>query len=210
MDEKHKAIQKKHELEQHEVKQVLEFLTRYGKLIGAGLIVACAVVLVSRGIAYKKAQKISEAEQMLSSAQTPEQIEEVINNYKSTPTAPAALLHLARTHFNNGDTAAARANYERFVKDYKKHSLKPQADFGLAYCTEAEGNFDAAAKQLKEFIEKNANSYLIPSATIAMARCIEQTGDLKAARIILEDFLAANPDSQWVNTAENALTQLDK
>lgn len=210
MDEKHKTIQKKHELEQHEVKQVLEFLTRYGKLIGAGLLTASIVVIASRTYASHKAKTFAEAEEMMLNAKTPEQIEEVVNNYKSTPTAPVALLNLAKTHFNNGDTAAARANYERFIADYQKNPLLPQAKFGLAYCSEAEGDFNGAAQQFETFLKDNPEHYLTAPATLSMARCLEHAGNQEASRIILEDFLISSTDSQWAGAAENALQQIEE
>jgi len=207
---KHEEIQKKHKLEQHEVKQVLEFLKRYGKLIGAGVVAATVVVLGSHTVAANKATKIAEAEQMLFSAQTPQQLEELVNNYKSTATAPAALLTLAKTLFNQGETAQARTQYERFMADYKKSDLLPVAVFGLAYCTEAEGRFDDAVSEFKEFLADNPNHYLKSPAVLAVARCLEQAGRTDEARITLEDFLAENADSHWSGSAEASLQQLGK
>lgn len=204
----HKDVQKQHELEQHEVKQVLDFLKRYGKLIGAGIIAATVAVVASHGMAARKAAKIAEAEQMLQAAVTPQQLEDVVNNYKSTPTAPAALLDLAKTLFNDGETAQARAQYERFVKEYKSSDLLPMATFGLAHCTEAEGNFAAAADEFKDFLAANSGSYLEAPATIALARCLEQAGQKEEARIALEDFLAMNAASPWSDPAEAALERL--
>ena len=206
----HDELQKKHELEQHEVKQVLNFLKRYGTLIGAGVIAATVAVLASRALAANKAAKITEAEQMMISAQTPQQLEEVVNNYKSTPTAPVALLNLAKALFNEGETAQARAQYERFVDDYKKSDQLPVAMFGLAYCTEAEGRFDEAATELEDFLADNPGHYLESSAVLAMARCLEQAGRIDEARIVLEDFLTQNSASRWAGAAEVSLQQLGK
>lgn len=206
----HDEVQKKHELEQHEVKQVLDFLKRYGKLIGAGIIAAAVAVLASRGIAANKAAKIAEAEQMLLSAQTPQQLAEVVDNYKSTPTAPTALLNLAKTLFNEGETAQAREQYERFIDDYKKSDDLPIAVFGLAYCTEAEGRFDEAADEFKSFLADNPGHFLESPAVLAMARCLEQAGRFDEARIVLEDFLAQNAGSRWAGAAEVSLQQLAK
>ncbi len=207
---KHNEVQKKNELEQREVTQVLDFLKRYGTLIGAGILAAAITVLASKALASNKAAKIAEAEQMLITAQTPKQLEDVVNNYKSTPTAPAALLDLAKTLFNQGDVAQARTQYERFVDDYTNSDLLPMAVFGLAYCTEAEGNFDAAANEFKDFLSDNPGHYLESAAILALARCQEQAGRLDDARITLEDFLAENADSQWTGAAETSLQQLDQ
>lgn len=207
---KHDEVQKKREIEQHEVKQVLDFLKQYGKLIGAGIVAAAVAVLVSRGMAANKAAKIAEAEELLFAARSPQQLQELVNEYKSTPTAPVALLDLAKTLFNNGDIAQARAQYERFMSDYKKSDLRPIAVFGLAHCTEAEGRFDEAANEFKEFLSDYPEHYLNSPAVLSVARCLEQAGRIDEARITLEDFLAENADTQWAGPAEVSLEQLDK
>ncbi len=210
MDTQHTEIEKKHQLEQHEVKQVLEFLKRYGALIGAGVVTAAITLLISRGIATHRNNTISEAEQMLISAQTPEQIEEVVNNYKSTPTASSALLSLAKIHYNNGNYTAARAQYERFIKEYKNDPALPLAKYGLAYCTEAQGSFDSAATQFETFLAENAGHYLSAPATLARARCLELAGKIDESRIVLENFLVENGESKWAGSAESQMQQLNK
>lgn len=199
---------KDHELEQHEVAQVLDFLKHYGKLIGIGILAAAVAILVSKGCAQHKVSKLAQAEELLLKAQSPQQLEEIVTRYGSTPAAPVALLNLAKTHFNNGDFFQARAQYERFLKEYKTHELCPIADFGLASCSEADGDFDGAITQLAAFIEVQEGHYLQPAATLALARSMEQANRLDEARIVLEDFLAENATSQWAGQAENALQQL--
>ena len=206
----HADLQKDHELEQHEVKQILDFLKHYGKLVGIGLLAATVAILVSKGCARQKTEKMARAEELLMSAQSPQQLDDVVNRYGSTPAAPVALLNLAKTHFNNGDIFQARAQYDRFLKEYKKHDLSPIADFGLASCSEADGDFDGAITQFKAFIETQKGHYLQSPAILALARSLEQANRLDEARIVLEDFLAENATNQWASQAENALEQLEE
>jgi len=205
---KHDNLQAAHELEQHEVKQVLNFLKHYGKLIGIGLLVAVVTILASRGFARQKTEKLAQAEELLASALSPQQLEEVVDRYGSTPAAPVALLNLAKNYFNEGDFFQARAQYDRFLKDYKKHELRPVAEFGLASCSEADGDFDGAMALFSAFIEAHDTDYLQPLATIGLARSMEQAGHPDDARIALEDFLTENPDSRWIGQAKNRLEQL--
>lgn len=209
-DQENKPQHDHHELEQHEVKEVLRFLTRYGKLIGAGVLAAIVTVLVSRGLAQHKATKLAEAEKLLMAAQTPQQLEALVENYSSTPAAPVALLDLAKTTFNSGDAVQARAYYEQFLKKFKNHDMRPVAELGLAYCTEADGDFDAAVDQFATFAKENTGSYLEPMAVLSIARCMEQAGRVDDARIVLEDFLAGNPGSSWAGSVESALKFLGK
>lgn len=204
----HDQVQKHRELEQHEVKQVLDFIKSYGKLIVAGAVVAAVTMIATRVYHAKKAADIVAAEQMLLTARTPQQLEELVDKYKSTPTAPVVLLELAQTLFNQGDFAQARAQYERFLNDYKKSDLLPIAVFGLAHCTEADGRFDDAANEFKDFLADYPDHYLKSPAVLSVARCLQQAGRLDDARITLEDFLAENADSQWAGPAENSLDQL--
>ncbi len=204
----HNDLQKNHEFEQHEVKQVLEFIKQYGKMIGIGLLAAVVAVLVSRGVSHQKTEKTIQAEALLLKAQAPQQLEEIVNDYKSTPAAPVALLDLAKTHFNNGDYFLARAQYERFLQEYKNHELRSIADFGLASCSEADGDFDGAIAQFTAFIEAQKGHYLQSPAILALARSMEQANRLDEARIVLEDFLTENPASPWAGQVENALKEL--
>jgi predicted negative regulator of RcsB-dependent stress response len=206
----HDDLQKKQALEEHEVKEVVGFLKRYGKLIGTGILAATVTVIASKGCASYKASRLVKAEQALMSARTPQQLEEVVNQYGSTPSAPVALLNLAKTYFNIGETAQARVQYERFIKKYKKHDLRPVAELGLAYCTEADGDFNGAAAQFADFSGKHSGSYLHPMAVLSISRCMEQAGRIDEARIVLEDFLAENAGTAWAGSAEGALKQLNE
>lgn len=201
--------QEHQQLEQHEVAEVLSFLKRYGKLIGAGILTAIVVVLVSRGLTHHKTSKMAEAENLFVHAQTAEQLEEVVERFDSTPTAPVALLNLAKVSYNRGQTEAAREHYSRFIKEYKKHEMLPVAELGLAYCTEADGDFTGAAQQLSDFLENHSGHYLESAATIALARNQKLAGQMAEARITLEDFLAMNPESVWTGTVEAELQKLN-
>lgn len=204
----HTDLQHKQAREEHEVKEVVGFLKRYGKLIGTGIAAAALTVIAARIYTNHKASVLAKAEQLLMTARSPEQLEEVVSKYSSTPTAPVALLDLAKTYFNAGDTAQARAQYQRFLKKYKQHDMQPIAELGLAYCTEADGDFNGAAALFAAFAQKHSSSYLHPTAVLGIARCMEQAGRIDEARIVLEDFLAENAGTSWAGTAESALKAL--
>jgi TolA-binding protein len=206
----HDDLQKKHEMEKHEVTEVVGFLKRYGKLIGIGVLAAAVTVIASMGFANYKASQLTKAEQALMTAKTPQQLEEVVTKYSSTPSAPAALLDLAKTLFNMGDYAQARVQYERFLKKYSKHDMRPTAEIGLIYCTEADGDFNGAAVQFADFAKKHSSNYLYPTAILSVARCMEQAGRKDDARVVLEDFLTQNAGSAWAGAAESALKELAK
>lgn len=208
MEQPHGDLQKQQELEQHEVQEVLGFLRRYGSLIGAGVAAAALVALGSMGFRHYQAGRTAAAEQALMAARTPEELAEIVTRYGSTPAAPAALLNLAKTEFNNGETAQARAHYEQFLQDFRKNDMKPVAELGLAYCSEAEGDFNGAAKAFLAFAEAHAGHWLHPSSVRGAARCLKQANRSDEARILLEDFLTYNPGSRWTGAVEDDLQQL--
>lgn len=210
MEHSHNDPQKQQELEQHEVTEVLGFLKRYGKMIGAGIAAAAIVSIGSTGYRHHQVSRTVAAEQALRQAQTPEDMEEVISRYRTTPVAPTALLELAKFRFNNGETAQARAQYERFLKEYKKDELRPSAELGLAYCAEADGDFGGAAQAFRAFAETHTDHWLRPVALLGLARCTKEAGRTDEARIMLEDFLTENAGSRWAGSAENALKELTK
>lgn len=204
------STQHKNSLEQHEVKEVLGFLKRYGSLIGTGILAAALTLIGSTLYSQRQAEKRVTAEEQLLRAQTPQQIEEALNKYKSAPSAPVALLNLAKIYYNQGDAAQARTQYERFLKDYKNSDMRPFAMLGLAYCTEADGKLNEAASQFADIAEKNPSSVVYPVAVLGKARCLSQVGQVDEARVALEDFLVANPSSAMAGPVNAALTELGK
>lgn len=206
----HEEVQKQHALEQSEVLQVLNFLKQYGKLIGAGILAAIIMVLISTSYTQYKTKRLATAEQLMSTAKTPQDIEEIVKRYSSTPTAPVALLGLAKTSFNNGNIEQSREYYNQFIKKYKRHEMRPIADLGLAYCTEAAGDFGAAAQQFQALLDAHPDHYLQAPTTLGLASSLAQAQQSDKARIILEDFLAENINTPWAGPAEIALQQLDE
>lgn len=207
MEPSHDHLQKQHELEQHEVSEVLGFLKRYGRLIGAGIAAAVIVALGSTAVRNYRTARIADAEQALMNAQSDAELEEIITRYRSTPVAPVALLNLARIRFNNGDTAAARAQYERFLGEFKTHEMAAVARLGMAHCTEADGDFSAAAAAFSDFAKAHSGHWLYPSAVLGQSRCLKQAGRTDEARIVLEDFLADYAGTRWAAAAQGALQQ---
>jgi predicted negative regulator of RcsB-dependent stress response len=200
---------KKAELQEHEVPQVLQFIKKYGYQIGIGIMVVAVALMAANAIRARQANKRIAAETLRTSAVSTDQISEVLDQYSSTPSAPLALLTLARDAFNEGNVFQARAHYEQFLADYKKHELTPVAQFGLASCSEADGDFDGAIEQFKALTE-DQRSFLRPAAIIGLARSLEQAGKPDDARVVLEDYVTEGPSAAWTSDVELALAKLNK
>jgi len=193
-----------------DLEQVHSFLKDYGQTIIIAVGVAIAVVL---GIgAYRNYKKSTDmrASQMLMGAQSPEQLQQIVNQYPSTPSAPLALLALGARYFDSGQYDLARFAYAQFEQKHPEHPMIKMAALGQAQCFEAEGQIDQALDGFTAFAAANPGHFLEPLAVFGKARCLMELGRYDDARVAYEDFIAANPESGWMPLAESALLFVDK
>ncbi|TAN36259.1 MAG: tetratricopeptide repeat protein [Verrucomicrobia bacterium] len=207
------------ELDKVSVREVREFLQKYGPtvLIGAALAVAVAVGF---GIRQNHQQdQLEKAARMLSGQPipeeklgpglTPQRLQLVADRYPNTPSAPLALLALAAQFFSTGQYEPARASYQKFEERYPQHPFAPAAELGRLHCAEASTMTDIALAGYEKFIPAHPGHYLTPLAIFGKARCLEARGALDAARITYEDFLVKNSESPWEGHVRSALQNLD-
>ncbi len=193
-----------------EIEQLRVFMREYGQslLIGLGLAVAVFLGLV----AYRNYRESAgvRASQMLFAARTPEQLQQIVGQYGSTPVAPVALLALAEQYFDAGQYDLSQYTYQQFVQKYPKHPMVPASEIGKAQCLEAAGQLDQALETFDAFRRSHTNHFLGSVADLGRARCLTQMGRLDEARVAYEDFIAAHPKSGWDTVAETALLFVDK
>lgn len=177
-------------------------------LIGVGL--ALAIVLGIGAYRNYKASVALRAGQMLMNAKTPEQLEQIINQYATTPSAPMAMLALAARHFDGGQYDLARFTYAQFAEKYPDHPMKEAADVNIAQCLEASGQLEQAAEAFASFAQAHPDSFMSPVASLGRARCLTQLGRFDEAKSEYEDFIAAHPKSGWAALAEASIEYVDK
>jgi len=203
------ALEQK-ELEQEEVHEVVNVLREYGVSIAIGV---GAALLIFLGMAVYRSYRSDQAlraAQALASARSLDQLQQIVNSYGSTPSAPPAMLALASQQYYNGDYALAMNTYAEFETKYPEHMMRPAAELGQAYCMEAEGMLEQARERYNRFAQMHPAHFLAPLAIFGQARCFEQEKQFDEARAIYEDFIAENPDSPWAPQAETALLYVDK
>ena len=207
------------ELDKFMVREVREFLQKYGPTIVIATVLAVAVAL-GGGIwqSHKQDQLIKAArllsgqpmpEEKMGPGLSPQRLQLVVDRYPNTPSAPLALLALAAQFYGTGQYEPARASYQRFMDRYPQHIFAPAAELGRLYCIEAIGMADQALAGYEKFLAANAGYYLTPQAIFGKARCLEARGAFDAARIAYEDFIAKNPESPWEGQVRTALQNLD-
>lgn len=178
-------------------------------LIGVGL--AVAVFLGFSAYKNYKASAALTASDLLFKAQSTEQIQNIINQYPSTPAAPLAYLSLATSQFDGGQYELADHVYAEFQQKFPDHMLVEQAELGRAHCKEAAGQLNEAMDAFVRFATAHPDHYLQPLAVLGQARCLEQMSKFPEAKAVYEDFIAASgTNNQWTARAEAALLYLDK
>lgn len=168
--------------------------------IGGGLVVLVALIM----LAYINQQRRSSetASQMLGTAQSPKQLEELLAQYPSSSSVPIALLALATGRFTDGVYDQAFGFYERFIRQYPKHTMIPVAELGKVMCQEAQGKYEQALMGFELFVAAYPDHFLLPQVMLGKARCLQRLNRPAEARAVYEDFIVAHPDSEWKNQME--------
>lgn len=188
----------------------LDFLRENGVAILLGVGVAVAVFLGFSVWKNYKASAAAEAETQLFQAEAPEQIQQVIDKYGSTPAAPLAYLALAGRYFDDGQYELAESVYTQFREKFPGHTFHLSAELGMAQCKEAAGRLQEALDAFTAFATAHPDSYLASLAIFGKARCLEQLGRFDEAKAVYEDYIAANPASLWADRADAAILYVEQ
>lgn len=191
--------------ESSEVHEAMETLREYGTPILTGLILA---LLAVGGIQFYRSHKASQANQasmLLNSAQSADDLKQIVTQYAATPSGTIAGLALASSSFSRGQYQQAEKAFRDFKTAHPDHPMTPTAEYGLAQCLEAQNYAEEALEAYDTFIAARPDHYLTPIAKLARGRCLDQLGRADEARVVYEDFMAAYPDSPWANDAESLL-----
>lgn len=201
----HEEVLKKQALEQQEVKEVLVFLQKYAKPAAIVIITICVLVLADKFFKSQRVKKELRADTALMHAQNAEDLQDILNEYGSTPAAPVALMGLAREKFNAGQIDEAEVLYSQFVKKHDDLEQAALAELNLISCKEAKEQLGEAHLLYGEFVKDHEGSYLVPSALMGRARCLETLGELDEAQIAYEDIIVNYPESSWSQLAKAKL-----
>jgi len=193
-----------------DAEQLHSFLRDNGRTLIIGIGVAVALALGVGAYRNYKQSVVLRASQLLMSAQSIEQIQQVANQYASTPSGPVAQLVLAAQYYDAGQYDLAQFAYAQFEQKYPKHAMAQAAKLGKAQCMEASGQLDMAVGAYEAFLAAEPGSYMAPLATLGLARTLTQQGKYAEAKAKYEDFIAANPESSWTPNAETALMFVEK
>lgn len=189
-----------------------EQLKLWGQKYGSQLLTAVLVVLIGLTVMgtlrTRMNNRIVEASERLSAATSAVELQAIVSDFPKTPSAPMALLALAKLHYDQGNYEQARFQYERFSTEYADHDMAPAARLGRAFSTEALGDpisLREAANAFSDFAQQFPNHFLTPQAIFGHARCLEQLDEIQEAITLYEDFIVQHPESYWSIRAEELL-----
>ena len=191
-----------------EFEQLKAMFTTHGKVIaavGAAVLVAAAAVLLYRN--HVRSSR-DEALRLFFAARSVNDLESVLGQHPSAPTAPLASLRLAKAYFDSGNYEIAQTQYDEFRARYPDHPLVVAAELGTTHCLEAKGQLLQAASDFEAFSQRHPDNFLTSQAIFGRARCLAGMGRLDEARALYENFIVEQPESRWIPAAEEMLDLL--
>lgn len=192
-----------------ESSEAVDLLRQHGPAVAIGLAVAVAIFIAI--ILHRHRQEIErqEASELFASAQGPQQLEAVIDQYPKSPEAPMALLTLASERYDAGEFELAEMHYHQFLDQFTDHTMRPAAELGLTHCHEALGRTEDALNGFRSFVAAQDDHYLAPLARLGEARILAQQENFEAARAIYEEIID-DPESPWHAQAQSSLRHMEK
>jgi len=190
-----------------------ELIRKHSGTALTGILVVAVAAVAVWTLFQRQEQNQRQAQQLLASAQSSGQFEEIINRFPKSEAAPLALLSVAKLHFDMGQYQDAIASYDNFLNQWPEHPLAQTAVLGRLFALEAQGDtarIQEAEAGFRAFAEKHPGHYLYPQARLGEARCKQQLGQLEEARGIYQDFLDTHPDNPWVAQIEERLLDLER
>jgi len=191
-----------------EQEEAMATVKEYSKL---AVIAVAGVLVVTVGLGYVKNQKTTvraNAARLFSEAETAEQLQEVVDTYGKTPSAPFALSASAKRHFDKGEYQKAYDAYDRMLRDYPEFEFAAGAVYGKNFCLEAMGEVEKAIEGWDGYLAVHEKYFLTPSAILAKARCLVHLQRYRDARTVYEDFIADNPGTSWSAQAQDLLAKI--
>lgn len=193
-----------------EVVSLMSWLREYGVSAGIGIAVALALALGILLYRQQQARTARQAAEILTSAQSADELQQVVDQYGKTPSAPLALVAMAGERFHEGRYDVAMAQYQQFLTSYPDHRLVPAAQLGQAYCREALELWEPALEGYRTFAKDHADHLLAPMAKFGEARVLAQMGQPQEAEAIYKAYLDGAEDAPWRAQAQTALLYLEK
>src|ERR1700730_16562047 len=165
------------------------FWLRFQKEIAAALIVVVLAMIGYTGYRFYKNRRESSAAELLGTAKTPRDFQEVASRYPNTPAGASAYLLLAEKFRNEKKFAEANAALQEFIDKNPEHDFVPTAKLAVAANLEAMGKNDEALAIYQQVAAKYPNSFSAPLAMISQVPLLKAKNRTEDARRVCEEIL---------------------
>ena len=193
-----------------EVESLKEFGRQHATKIAIAVVVLALIIAVPSFLRAHRQAAQREASKLLNTWNDLGQLEEIVDRFGSSPTAPLALLQLAKALYDNGNFPLAEEKYNEFIISYGDHRFAPAAELGIAHCAEAQGQIQRAIYAFTSFATQYPDHFLKTQALFGQGRCHEYLNQLDEARIAYETIVASDPEGIWISRAEGALDRVNR
>src|ERR1700736_60440 len=185
------------------------FWLRFQKEIAAALIVVVLVMIGYTGYRFYKNRRESSAAELLGTAKTPRDFQEVASRYPNTPAGASAYLLLAEKFRNEKKFAEANAALQEFIDKNPEHDFVPTAKLAKAANLEAMGKSDEALAIYQQVAAQYPTSFTAPLALISEVPLLKAKNRTDEARRICEEILTKYrmPGQQLDPTAADKRTE---
>lgn len=178
-------------------------------------IIALAVVLVLAGLGFAgyelyTAHRDSEASARLAAAKSPQDFQQVIDQYSGSEAAASAYLLLADQQRAKKNYAEANNTLHKFIAQFPKHQLITTAWMGVAANLQSSGKNDEALSTYQRLVTEYPQSYNAPLALLAEVPLLKAKNQIEEARHACETILTQYRDSILAGEALRELRGLPK
>jgi len=165
------------------------FWLRFQKEIAAALVIAILAMIGYAGYRFYANQRDAKAAELLGSAKTAQEYQDVIARYPSTPACASAYLLLAEKQRNEKKFAEANTTLQAFIDKNPEHEFAPTAQLMMAGNLEAMGKNDEALAIYQQVAVRYPNSYSAPLAMISEVPLLKAKNRIEDARRVCEEIL---------------------
>lgn len=143
------------------------------------LVIAVAAFVIVRQLNTAKAQEAGSA---LVSAETPEALRKVTQDFEGSPSAISAQLMLAQQLWSEGKEEEGLETYRSLEASGEDHPAVVDARFALATIERSQGNLEKAEELFQKILGDSTAQHLHPMALISLGDLAKAAGDDEKAK----------------------------
>jgi tol-pal system protein YbgF len=157
----------------------------------------------------KHSERIIRMEQYLNLESTKKPVAVVAPGTPATqPSSEDEIYRSAKQAFDQGDSEAARKDFQEFIRRYPKSKNADNAQFWIGEIYYREKWYEKAILEYQNVIEKYPQGNKVPAALLKQGLAFSNIGDNANAKLILEELSRKYPESNEAKVAVEKLKAL--